>query len=78
MGVTLMLIVMCACIDFGRALNDVQVMADLTRQGSNLASRGTTLNEAMRLRRGFGRIRLGPGQSRQRDHYFGHERKQRL
>ncbi|MGC2444426.1 TadE/TadG family type IV pilus assembly protein [Candidatus Binatus sp.] len=46
MGVTLMLIIMCACIDFGRALNDVQVMADLTRQGSNLASRGTTLNEA--------------------------------
>jgi Flp pilus assembly protein TadG len=46
MGVTLMLIVMCACIDFGRALNDVQVMTDLTRQGSNLASRGTALNEA--------------------------------
>jgi Flp pilus assembly protein TadG len=42
----LLLVLICGSIDFGRALNDVQTMADLTRQGSNLASRGTTLPEA--------------------------------
>jgi Flp pilus assembly protein TadG len=44
--VPLMLILVCGAIDFGRALNDMQIMADLTRQGSNLASRGTPLNES--------------------------------
>ena len=44
--VPLILILICASVDFGRALNDVQIMADLTRQGSNLASRGTPLNES--------------------------------
>lgn len=44
--VVLLLVLMCGAIDFGRALNDLQTMADLTRQGSNLASRGTTLSEA--------------------------------
>jgi len=29
----------CASIDFGRALNTMQVMSELTRQGSNLALR---------------------------------------
>lgn len=43
MAVTILLIFIFAAIDFGRALNDLQVMADLTRQGSNLASRGTPL-----------------------------------
>src|SRR5208337_260243 len=42
----LLLVLICGAIDFGRALNDVQIMADLTRQGSNLASRGTPLNES--------------------------------
>ena len=42
----LLLVLICGSIDFGRALNDVQIMADLTRQGSNLASRGTPLNES--------------------------------
>ena len=42
----LLLVIICGAIDFGRALNDVQIMADLTRQGSNLASRGTPLNES--------------------------------
>jgi Flp pilus assembly protein TadG len=32
-----------AVVDFGRAFNQVQVMIELTRQGSNLASRGTPL-----------------------------------
>jgi Flp pilus assembly protein TadG len=45
-AVALLLLLICASIDFGRALNDVQIMADLTRQGSNLASRGTSLTEA--------------------------------
>jgi Flp pilus assembly protein TadG len=43
MAVTILLIFIFAAIDFGRALNDLQVMADLTRQGSDLASRGTPL-----------------------------------
>ena len=78
MGVTLMLIVMCACIDFGRALNDVQVMARSHSAGiGNLASRGTTLNEATAAVV-QGEVRLGPGPSRQRDHYLGHQRKQRV
>jgi Flp pilus assembly protein TadG len=42
----LLLVLICGSIDFGRALNDLQTMTDLTRQGSNLASRGTTLPEA--------------------------------
>jgi Flp pilus assembly protein TadG len=39
--VTLILLFMCSAIDFGRALYDLQVLAELSRQGSNLASRGT-------------------------------------
>jgi Flp pilus assembly protein TadG len=37
--VPLLLIMMCAAIDFGRALNTMQVIAELSRQGSSLASR---------------------------------------
>jgi Flp pilus assembly protein TadG len=44
--VTSMLLLLCAVIDFGRALNYMQVMVGLTRQGSNLASRGSTLAQA--------------------------------
>jgi Flp pilus assembly protein TadG len=40
----LMLVLVCALIDFSRAINYLQVMASLSRQGSNLASRGTTLS----------------------------------
>jgi Flp pilus assembly protein TadG len=43
---TLLLILLCASIDFGRALNYVQGLIELTRQGSMLASRGATLAEA--------------------------------
>jgi Flp pilus assembly protein TadG len=43
---TLLLILLCASIDFGRALNYVQGLIELTRQGSMLASRGATLTEA--------------------------------
>jgi Flp pilus assembly protein TadG len=39
----LMLILVLTIIDFGRAIHFMQVMANLSRQGSNLASRGTTL-----------------------------------
>jgi Flp pilus assembly protein TadG len=46
LAVTLLLVLICGTIDFGRALNDLQTMADLTRQGCNLASRGTTLTQA--------------------------------
>jgi Flp pilus assembly protein TadG len=38
--VTLLLLFMCSAIDFGRALYDLQILAELSRQGSNLASRG--------------------------------------
>jgi len=40
----LMLILFCMLVDFSRAIHDVQVMASLSREGSNLASRGTTLS----------------------------------
>ncbi len=48
-AVTVVLILMCASIDFGRALYDTQVMSELTRQGANLALRGegTTACDAM-------------------------------
>jgi Flp pilus assembly protein TadG len=42
----LMLVLFCMVIDFGRAIHVVQVMAGLSRQGSNLASRGTTLSDS--------------------------------
>jgi Flp pilus assembly protein TadG len=42
----LMLVLLLAIIDFGRALNYMQVMVGLTRQGSNLASRGTSLAQS--------------------------------
>jgi len=37
---------MFAIIDYSRVLNAEQVLVDLTRQGSNMASRGTTLSAA--------------------------------
>jgi Flp pilus assembly protein TadG len=43
---TLGLTLMFALVDFGRALNYTQVMIGLSRQGSNLASRGDTLSAA--------------------------------
>ena len=47
--VTLLLLLVCASIDFGRALNTLQVMAELTRQGANLALRaeGTSTCDSM-------------------------------
>ena len=39
----LMLVLMLTVIDFSRAIHYMQVMVSLSRQGSNLASRGTTL-----------------------------------
>jgi Flp pilus assembly protein TadG len=44
--VTLMLVLFFMVIDFGRAIHDVQVIAGLSRQGSNLASRGTSLSDS--------------------------------
>jgi Flp pilus assembly protein TadG len=41
--VTTMLVLLLALIDLSRAVNSVQVMVGLSRQGSNLASRGTSL-----------------------------------
>jgi Flp pilus assembly protein TadG len=43
---SLMLLLVCALIDFSRAIHFVQIMAGLSRQGSNLASRGTTLSDS--------------------------------
>jgi Flp pilus assembly protein TadG len=42
----LALVVLFAVIDLGRALNCMQEMIGLSRQGSNLASRGDTLSES--------------------------------
>jgi Flp pilus assembly protein TadG len=39
----LLFILLFGIIDFGRAIYDMQLMTGLTRQGSNLASRGTDL-----------------------------------
>jgi hypothetical protein len=44
--VPLMCLILFAIIDYSRVLNDEQVMVDLSRQGSNMASRGTTLASA--------------------------------
>jgi Flp pilus assembly protein TadG len=44
--VSLVIIMVCAIIDFGRALNEMQELVGLTRQGSNLASRGTSLPDS--------------------------------
>ena len=43
---TVLLVLMLALVDFSRALYDLQVMVGLTRQGSNLASRGDSLDQA--------------------------------
>jgi Flp pilus assembly protein TadG len=40
---SLMLVLFCILVDFSRAIHDVQVLAGLSREGSNLASRGTDL-----------------------------------
>ena len=40
---SLIIMLVFAIIDFGRAFSQVQVMIGLTRQGSNLASRRTSL-----------------------------------
>jgi Flp pilus assembly protein TadG len=44
--VPLLCLILFGIIDYGRALNSEQIMVDLTRQGSNMASRGTTLATA--------------------------------
>jgi len=41
--VPLLCLVVFGIVDYGRALNDEQIMVDLSRQGSNMASRGTAL-----------------------------------
>ena len=45
--VVLLLMLACASLEFGRALYTMQVMAELSRQGSNLASRDDTLPNAV-------------------------------
>jgi Flp pilus assembly protein TadG len=42
----LTVILALGAIDFGRILSDLEVMSGLTRQGSNLASRGTSLSDS--------------------------------
>jgi Flp pilus assembly protein TadG len=44
--VPLLCLVVFAIVDYGRVLNDEQIMVDLSRQGSNMASRGTALSAA--------------------------------
>ena len=42
----LTLVLVFGLIDFGRALSCLEVISELTRQGSNLASRGTNLSDS--------------------------------
>jgi len=42
----LMLVLVCMVIDLSRAIHDEQLMSGLSREGSNLASRGTTLSDS--------------------------------
>jgi len=44
--VTLMLILIFGVIDFGRAIWEMQVLTSLSREGSNLASRNVSLQDA--------------------------------
>src|SRR5580704_8608586 len=44
--VTVALVVLFGSIDFGRALYDLEAMTGLSRQGGNLASRGSTASDA--------------------------------
>src|SRR5271157_1916127 len=44
-SVTVLLTLLFAVIDFGRAIYDVEVMKNLTGEGSSLASRGTSLSD---------------------------------
>jgi Flp pilus assembly protein TadG len=44
--VPLLCLVVFAIVDYGRVLNDEQIMVGLSRQGSNMASRGATLSVA--------------------------------
>jgi Flp pilus assembly protein TadG len=43
---SLVVVMVFAIIDFGRAFNEMQELVGLTRQGSNLASRGTSLTDS--------------------------------
>lgn len=43
----MLLVLVFGLIDISRAISDAQVMSGLTRQGSNLASRGTSLQETV-------------------------------
>ena len=44
--VPLLCLVVFAIVDYGRVLNDEQILVSLSRQGSNMASRGQTLTAA--------------------------------
>ncbi len=43
----MLLVLVFGLIDFSRAIHDKQLMSGLTRQGSNLASRGTSLQDTV-------------------------------
>ena len=58
--VPLLCLILFGIIDYGRALNSEQIMVDLTRQGSNMASRGTTLATAHKLGRHYLGVELSP------------------
>ena len=43
----MMMVMLFGLIDFGRVIYERQILVNLTREGSNLASRGTTLSDTM-------------------------------
>jgi len=60
--IPLLCLVVFGIVDYGRVLNDEQIMVDLSRQGSNMASRGTTLPAtAAALLLGSGTLNLSLG-----------------
>ena len=68
----LMLVLFCMLVDFSRAIHDVQVMASLSREGSNLASRGTDF-VGLRQCRVRGGLSIEFEQQRRSDRHFGHQ-----
>lgn len=60
--VPLLCLILFAIVDYGRALNAEQILVDLSRQGSNMASRGTALSAtADALLLGSGSLNLSAG-----------------
>jgi hypothetical protein len=70
-----LLLLLFGIVDLSRALFDKEVLVDLTRQGSNMASRGTALSTAANTVV-QGSARLGPGAQWENHHHLGRQGQQ--